>query len=148
MASNQHPLAIFAQQDAARAQAVLQGIGCSNSAVVSQADLIQSTSQIGELQSQIAAANPIILLVSAGSANSILFQSIALFAQQGSKRLIIIDLDETGQANIGGSLKHFGDCVISASDPGISEVLDSPDRWTLPDGSPYPETGIKHQKKC
>src|ERR1700741_2010330 len=142
------PIAVFAQSDQARAQAVVQSLGGIQAVSVPIASLAQPVQSLAALQAQLGNANPIVFLVGSVSGTSTLFQSIALFAQQQSKRLLIIDLDNAGLANVSGSIKQLGDSVIAASDPKLPEVLDTPDRWTLPDGSPYPETGIKHQKKC
>jgi hypothetical protein len=148
VASASSPLAIYATQNQARASAVLQGLGNIPSVSVSTGDLGQAIQSLNSLKSQIDGSNPIVLLVSSSSAGSVLFQSIALYCQSKTKRLIVIDLDDVGNANVTGNIKNFSDTVISSCDPELEGILESPDRWTLPSGEPYPETGIKHQKKC
>lgn len=142
------PLAIYAAPDQARASVALQGLGNVPSIAVQLTALGQTVQSVNGLQSQIDGSDPIILLVSSNSASSALFQNIAVYCQNQSKRLIVIDLDEAGTANVVGNLKNFGDTIISASDPELEKILEAPDRWTLPTGEAYPETGIKHQKKC
>lgn len=148
MASVLPPLAIYAASDQQRATGVLQAIGNIASVSVQASDLSQQVQSVGGLQQKIDASDPIVLIVSTQSASSPLFQSIALYAQQNAKRLIVIDLDNAGQENIVGNLKNFGNSVIGASDPEIEKILGGPDRWTLPNGSAYPETDIDYQKKC
>jgi len=139
---------VYAAQDQARASAVLQSLGNIPSAVVASGSLGQTVQSLGSLQAQIDASNPIVLLISSSSATSVLFQDIAVYCQNQSKRLIVIDLDDAGTANVTGNLKNFSDSVICSADPELEEILEAPDRWTLPSGEPYPETGIKYQKKC
>ena len=148
MATVGPPLAIYAAPDQARASTVVQSLGNIPSVPVPEASLVNTVQSLGPLQSQINGSNPIILLVSASSASSILFQSVAVYCQSESKRLIVIDLDDAGTANVTGNIKNFSDSVICSSDPELSQIVEAPDRWTLPSGKPYPETGIKHQKKC
>jgi hypothetical protein len=148
VATTSSPLAIYAAQDQTRAAMVLQNIGGMPAVAVSSGDLAQPVQGIASLQTRIEGSNPIVLLVSAASSSSALFQSIALYAQAGSKRLIVIDLDDAGDTNVTGNIKNYSDTVICSSDPGLDSILDAPDRWTLPSGEPYPETGIKHQPKC
>jgi len=142
------PLAIYAAQDQARASVALQSVGNIQSVAVPSASLGLTVQAAGGLQQQIDQSNPIILLVSSTSASSSLFQDIALYCQNNSKRVIVIDLDEAGTDNIVGNMKNFGDTVISSADPELEDILETEDRWTLPSGEAYPETGIEHQKKC
>lgn len=148
MAATSSPLAIYAAQDQARASALIQGLGNIPSVAITPGSLAQKVQSVGNLKSQIDSSDPIVLLVSSGSTSSPLFQDIALYCQSQTKRLIVIDLDDVGAANISGNIKSFSDTVISSCDPELESILDAPDRWTLPSGEPYPETGIKHQKKC
>jgi hypothetical protein len=142
------PLAVYAATDQARASAVIQGLGNIPSVAVVSGSLGQTVNALGALQTQIDSSNPIVLLVSSASASTPLFQDIAVYCQGQSKRLIVIDLDDVGAANVTGNIKNFSDTVISSCDAELEGVLEAPDRWTLPSGEPYPETGIKHQSKC
>lgn len=148
MAATSSPLAIYAVQDQARSTTVLHNFGSIPAVAVSPSELGQAIQGLAKLQSQIDGSDPIILLVSAASAPSTLFQSISLYTQVQSKRLIVIDLDDAGEANVVGNIKNYSDTVICSSDPELEDILDAPDRWTLPSGEVYPETGIKHQPKC
>ena len=148
MATVSSPLAVYAAQDQARASVVLQTLGNIPSAAVPSGSLGQTVQSLGSLRSQIDASNPIVLLVSSTSASSVLFQDIAVYCQNQSKRLVVIDLDDAGTSNVTGNIKNFSDSVICSTDPELADILEAPDRWTLPSGEPYPETGIKHQKKC
>lgn len=148
VASALTPLAVFAVQDEGRATPIVHSLGSVPSVAVPTGELIRQVQSIDSLRTQIDASDPIILLVSAASASSPLFQSIALYTQSESKRLIVIDLDDAGTTNVVGNIKHYSDTVICSSDPELPDVLEAPDRWTLPDGKPYPETGIKYQSKC
>lgn len=111
MATASSPLAIYAAQDQARASVVIQGLGNITSVAVPSASLGQALSSLGNLQAQIDASSPIVLLVSSITASSALFQSIALYCQSQSKRVIVIDLDDAGTANVTGNIKNFSDTV-------------------------------------
>lgn len=149
MATSNTPLAVVAQSDAARAQLTIQALSNIATAPVPNASLAQPLHLLASLQARLASADPIVLLVSGASNNSTLFQTIALFAQLHGKRLIVIDLDNAAQGAVsGGNLGHLGDTVIAACDPQLPDVLNAPDRWTLPSGESYPEKPIKRQKKC
>jgi hypothetical protein len=148
MATSPSPLAIYAQADAVRAQPVVQALGGVATAPVPNSSLAQPVHAFPSLQALVASANPILLLVSSASVSSPLFQTLALFVQQNSKRLIVIDLDNMAHGAASGNLKHLSDTIIAACDPQLPEVLDRPDRWTLPSGDSYPEQPIKRQKKC
>lgn len=148
MATTSSPLAVYAAQDQASASTVIQNLGSVSAVAVPAADLGLSLQALASLRSKIDASDPIVLLVSSTSASSVLFQDVALYCQSQSKRLIVIDLDDAGTANVTGNIKNFGDSMIPACDPELEGILDGPDKWSLPSGEPYPETGIKHQPKC
>ncbi|MEA3037960.1 MAG: hypothetical protein QOE79_473 [Sphingomonadales bacterium] len=149
MATSTAPLAVYAQSDAVRAQPTLQALGNIAAAPVPNVSLKQPLHALSSLEGRLASADPIVLLVSGASKGSALFETVALFAQMHSKRLIVIDLDNAAQGAVsGGNLGHLSDTVIAACDPGLPEVIDGPDRWTLPSGDSYPEKPIKRQSKC
>jgi hypothetical protein len=149
VATSTSPLAVYAQSDGVRAQSTVQALGNIASAPVPNASLARPLHALSSLQAHLASADPIVLLVSGASKTSTLFQTIALFAQLHSKRLIVIDLDNTAQGAVsGGNLGHLSDTVVAACDPELAEILDGPDRWTLPSGDSYTEKPIKRQRKC
>ena len=148
MATSNSPLAVYAQSDAARAQPIVQALGNVATAPVPNASLGQPLHALTSLQARLASTDPIVLLVSGASKSSTLFHTVALFAQLHGKRTILVDLDNSAQGAVSGNLGNLSDTVIAACDPHLPEILEAPDRWTLPSGDSYPERPIKRQKKC